>query len=133
MNPPNIHGEPPVHDEVMNLHDKPVDGKETSFSSMSIMAKTTTMDYCLHLHAPLVLMRTSLSCHPKKSVCSNGLMSTLTAEIHGDPYSKKSPLPSIGNSSLSVTPSIPSYQVLGRPRLLQQHTTHNNHHRIAPQ
>jgi hypothetical protein len=25
MNPPNIHGEPPVHDEVMNLYEKPVD------------------------------------------------------------------------------------------------------------
>ncbi len=28
MNPPNINLEPPVHDEVMNLHEKPVDGKE---------------------------------------------------------------------------------------------------------
>jgi hypothetical protein len=37
MNPPNIHGEPPVHDEVMNLHEKPVDGKETSMPSMSIV------------------------------------------------------------------------------------------------
>jgi hypothetical protein len=36
MNPPNIHGEPPVHDEVMNLQEKPDDGKETSLSSMSI-------------------------------------------------------------------------------------------------
>jgi hypothetical protein len=26
MNPPNIHGEPPVHDEVMNLQEKPDDG-----------------------------------------------------------------------------------------------------------
>ncbi len=34
------------------------------------LAKTTTMDYCLHLHAPLVLMRTSTSCHPKKK-CSH--------------------------------------------------------------
>ncbi len=37
------------------------------------------MDYCLHLHALLVLMRTSISCRPKKSVCTNGLMSALTA------------------------------------------------------
>ncbi len=35
MNPPNIHGEPPVNDEVMNPHEKPVDGEERSFSSMS--------------------------------------------------------------------------------------------------
>jgi len=39
MNPPNIHGEPPVHDEVMNLQEKPDDGKETSLSSMSIFGK----------------------------------------------------------------------------------------------
>jgi hypothetical protein len=55
------------------------------------------------------------------------------AESLGDPYSKKSPLPSIGNSRLSVTPRIPGYQLLGLPQLLQQHTTHNNHHRMAPQ
>jgi hypothetical protein len=39
MNPPNIHGEPPIHDEVMNLQEKPDDGKETSLSSMSIFGK----------------------------------------------------------------------------------------------
>ena len=39
MNPPNIHGEPPVHDEVMNLQEKPDDGIETSMSSMSIFGK----------------------------------------------------------------------------------------------
>jgi hypothetical protein len=55
------------------------------------------------------------------------------AEILGDPYSKKSPLPSIDDSCLSVTSRIPDYQLLGLPRLLQQHTTYNNHYRIAPQ
>jgi hypothetical protein len=35
MNPPDIHGEPPVQDEVMNPHEKPVDDEERSFSSMS--------------------------------------------------------------------------------------------------
>ena len=55
------------------------------------------------------------------------------AEILGDPYFKKSPLPNIGDSRLSVTPRIPDYRLLGQPRLLQQHTTHNNPHRIAPQ
>ncbi len=54
------------------------------------------------------------------------------AEILGDPYSKKSPLPSIGDSRLSVTPRIPGYRLLGLPQLLQQHTTHNNHHTMAP-
>jgi hypothetical protein len=55
------------------------------------------------------------------------------AEILGDPYSKKSPLPRIGDSHLFVTPRIPDYQLLGLPGLLQQHTTYNNHYRIAPQ
>ncbi len=58
MNLPNIHGEPPVHDEVMNLQEKPDDGKETSMSSMSIFGKnknngllfapTCTKKKCLH-------------------------------------------------------------------------------------
>ncbi len=39
MNPPNIDLEPPVHDEVMNLHKKPVDGKESSLSSTSILGE----------------------------------------------------------------------------------------------
>jgi len=47
------------------------------------------------------------------------------AEILGDPYTKKSPLPSIGEYGLSVTPTTPSYRVLDR------HTTLNNHHRIC--
>ncbi len=34
------------------------------------LAKPTTMDYCLHLHAPLVLMRISITCRPKKK-CSH--------------------------------------------------------------
>jgi hypothetical protein len=34
MNPPNIHVEPPVNDEVMNLHEQPVDGQDRSLSSM---------------------------------------------------------------------------------------------------
>jgi hypothetical protein len=39
MNPPNIHFEPPIHDEVMNLHKKPVDDQERSLSSMSIVGE----------------------------------------------------------------------------------------------
>jgi hypothetical protein len=39
MNPPNIHVEPPVHDEVANLHKKPVDGKDRSLSSMSLVGE----------------------------------------------------------------------------------------------
>jgi hypothetical protein len=39
MNPPNINLEPPIHDEVMNLHKRPVDGKERSLSSTSILGE----------------------------------------------------------------------------------------------
>jgi hypothetical protein len=55
LNPPNILGEPPVQDEDMNLHKQPVEGEERSLSSIPTFGKTTTMDYFLHLHAPLVL------------------------------------------------------------------------------
>ncbi len=37
------------------------------------------MDYCLHLYAPLVLTRTSISQRLKKSVSTNGIRSALTA------------------------------------------------------
>ncbi len=39
MNLPNINLEPPVHDEVVNLHEKPVDGKERSLSSTPILGE----------------------------------------------------------------------------------------------
>jgi hypothetical protein len=49
-------------------------------------------------------------------------------EILGDPYSKKSPLPSVGTSPrLSVSPKDTSYQILGQARIQQRHTTHHNH------
>ena len=50
------------------------------------------------------------------------------AEILGDPYSKKSPLPSIDTShSLAVSPKEPSYRLLGHSRI------RNNHSRILAQ
>jgi hypothetical protein len=37
------------------------------------------------------------------------------SEILGDPYSKKSPLPGIGNTThLPVTPSLPDHRILGK-------------------
>ena len=39
MIPPNIHVEPPFHDEVMNLHKQTVDGQDRSLSSMSIVGE----------------------------------------------------------------------------------------------
>ncbi len=79
MNPPNIHFEPPVHDEVMNLHNKPVDGERGVCPACQLLVKMTTMDYCLHLRAPLVLIRTSFSSSQNKSVPTNGIISALTA------------------------------------------------------
>jgi hypothetical protein len=55
-------------------------------------------------------------------------------EILGDPYSKKSPLLSIGNSPcLTVSPKETSYQVLGQSRIQQRHATCNNYPRILAQ
>ncbi len=56
------------------------------------------------------------------------------AEILGDPYSKKSPLPSIGNfPCLANSPKLSSYQVLGQSRIQQSHITCYNHPRIEAQ
>jgi hypothetical protein len=56
------------------------------------------------------------------------------AEILGDPYSKKSSLPSIGTSPcLAASPKDTNYQVLGQSRIHHRHTTHNNHTRILAQ
>jgi hypothetical protein len=66
MNPPNIHGEPPVHDEVMNLHKKPVDGKETSLFSMSIFGKNNNNGLLFAPTCTTCFNRTSISCRPKK-------------------------------------------------------------------
>ncbi len=46
------------------------------------------------------------------------------AEILGDPYSKKSPLPSVGTSPrLAISPTDTSYRLLGQAR----NTTRHNH------
>jgi hypothetical protein len=37
MNPPNIHFEQPIYDDVMNMHKTPLDDPERSLSSMSIV------------------------------------------------------------------------------------------------
>ena len=62
---------------------------------------------------------------------------TFRAEILGDPYSKKSPLPSIAVigtfPSLAVSPKDPSYRLLGQSRIHHQHNIHNNPTRILAQ
>ncbi len=56
------------------------------------------------------------------------------AEILGDPYSKKSPLPSMGlPPSLAISPTDTSYRLLGQSRIQQRNTTRYNHPRIHAQ
>ncbi len=56
------------------------------------------------------------------------------AEILGDPYSKKSTVPSIGDfPRLANSPKLSSYQVLGQSRIQQRHITGCNHPRIEAQ
>ncbi len=66
MNPPNIHGEPPVHDEVMNLQEKPVDGKETSLSSMSIFGKNDNNGLLFAPTCTTCFNENKYLLHPKK-------------------------------------------------------------------
>jgi hypothetical protein len=56
------------------------------------------------------------------------------AEILGDLYSKKSPLPSIGNfPCLADSPKLSSHRVLGQSRIQQRHITCYNNPRIEAQ
>jgi hypothetical protein len=48
MTPPNIHFEPPVHDEVMNLHENLLMVKRGVCPAYQLLVNKTTMDYCLH-------------------------------------------------------------------------------------
>ena len=56
------------------------------------------------------------------------------AEILGDPYTKKSPLPRIGDPSsrLPVAPNIPSHRILGQSRILNRITLPHTIPRSAP-
>jgi hypothetical protein len=62
--------------------------------------------YYVHMDkSPTLLLRAT-----KPSMCQG------SAEILGDPYSKKSQLPHIGDSPhLAITPSHTRYQILGQP------------------
>jgi hypothetical protein len=56
------------------------------------------------------------------------MMEDNNAEILWDTYSKKSPLPRIGNfPHLVNSPKLSSYQLLGQSRVQQRHTTCYNH------
>jgi hypothetical protein len=75
----NILGEPPIQNEDIDLHEEPVEDEERSLSSISTFAKTMTINYCLHLHAPLVSMRTIIPQHLKNSVPTHGRIYALIA------------------------------------------------------
>jgi hypothetical protein len=79
MNPPNIHFEPPVHDEVMNLHDKPVDGKGRSLSSISIVGKNNNNGLLFAPTCTTCFNENKFLLMSERSVPTNGLMSALTA------------------------------------------------------
>ena len=58
------------------------------------------------------------------------------AEILGDPYSKKAPLPSVKPTTsprLAFSPKDPSYRLLGQSKPQHRHNIHNNHTRILAQ
>jgi hypothetical protein len=49
------------------------------------------------------------------------LLDSAEANVLGDPYSKKSPLPRIGTiPHLPVSPSIPSHQILGQSQIFNR-------------
>jgi hypothetical protein len=79
MNPPNIHGEPPVQDEVMNPHQKPVDFEERSLSSMSIFGENNNNGLLFASTCTTCFNKNKYLSTFKKSVRTNGLMSALTA------------------------------------------------------
>ena len=60
-----------------------------------------------------------------------------SAEILGDPYSKKSPLLSINaigtSPCLAISPKDPSYRLLGQSRIHHRHISRNNPTRILAQ
>ncbi len=67
--------------------------------------------------------------------------SETSAEILGDPYSKKAPLPSVRPTSrdvstsphLAFSPKDLSYRLLGQSKPQHRHNIHNNHTRILAQ
>jgi hypothetical protein len=80
--------------------------------------------YYVHMKKTLTLLPRAM----KPSTCQG------CAEILGDPNSKKSLLPSIGDfPCLADSPKLFSYQVLGQSRIQQRHITCYNSPRIDAQ
>jgi hypothetical protein len=79
MNPPNIHGEPPVQDEVMDPHEKPVDGEERSLSSMSTFGENNNNGLLFAPTCTTCFNKNKYLSTSKKSVPTNRIMSALTA------------------------------------------------------
>jgi hypothetical protein len=79
INPPIIHFEPLVHDEMMNLHEKPVDGEERSLSSMSIVGENANNGLLFAPTCTTCFNENKFLLISEKSVPTNGLMSALAA------------------------------------------------------
>ncbi len=94
-------------------------------------SKHHTADIHQHVRPYYVHMKNSPTCLPRAMKPSTHWG---CAEILGYPYSKKSPLPSIGDfPHLDDSPKLSSYLVLGHSRTQQRHTTCDNHSRIDEQ
>ena len=91
-------------------------------------SKHHTADMKQHVRPYYVHMENSPTLLPRamKPITCRGC-----AKILWDPYSKKSPLPSIGH--LAVSSTLTSHRVLGQPKLQQRHITCSNHPRIHAQ
>jgi hypothetical protein len=102
MNPPNIHSEPPVHNEVMNLHKKPVDGQKRCLSSMSIVGENDNNGLLLlfaptcstHINENKFLLISEKNCSHQwtnESLTNNGKYIIFLSEMyHHGYYNQKS-------------------------------------------
>ncbi len=79
MNPPNILGEPPVHDEDMNLHKQPVEGEERSLPGMSTFGQNNNNGLLFAPTCTTCFNKNKYLSTSENSVPTNGIMSALIA------------------------------------------------------
>ncbi len=74
MNPPNIHFEPPVYDDAMNMHVTPLDDEERSLSSVSIVGEQDNNGVLFALTCSTCFNENKYLLISKRSVPTNGVM-----------------------------------------------------------
>jgi hypothetical protein len=79
MNPPNILGEPPVQDEVMNLHEQPVESEERNLSGISTFGKNNNNGLLFAPTCTTCFNKNKYLSTSKKSAPMHGIMSALIA------------------------------------------------------